>query len=243
MIYSVFAVILAVPATVFFAFLAILLSLWKDDGDYSHVAGRIWARLILLVSRVRVSVQGLHHLDPGVTCIYMVNHQSMFDILVLQGYVLVQFRWLAKQELFRIPVFGPAMARAGYVSIDRSNRRSAHKSLSEAARKISQGVSVVVFPEGSRSPQGKIMPFKPGGFHLAMRAGRPIVPVVIRGTHDIMPKGSLRISPGHVVVSINAPIETASYAKGDKNLLMERVRFVMNQDLERIRATQSRGLA
>lgn len=242
MIYSIFAMMSAVPATVFFAFLAILLSLWKDDGDYSHVAGRIWARVILLISRVRVSVQGLHHLDPGATYVFMANHQSMFDIVVLQGHVFVQFRWLAKQELFHIPVFGPAMAKAGYVSIDRSNRRSAHKSLLEAAQKIAQGVSVVVFPEGSRSQDGDIMPFKPGGFHLAVRAERPIVPVIICGTHDVMPKGSLRISPGHVTCSINAPIETASYAKGDKNRLMEKVHSVMKQDLERIRATQPCGL-
>jgi 1-acyl-sn-glycerol-3-phosphate acyltransferase len=172
----------------------------------------------------------------------MVNHQSMFDILVLQGRLFFQFRWLAKQELFRIPIFGPAMARAGYVSIDRSNARSAHKSLLAAARKVARGVSVVVFPEGSRSRDGEIGSFKPGGFHLAFRAGRPIVPVVICGTHSIMPKGSLRISPGRVTVSINSPIETASYAKGDKSRLMETVRSVMKEDLERIRVTQPRGL-
>jgi len=243
MIYSFFAIVSAVLATVFFVPLAILVSLWKDNGNYSHVVGRIWARSILLMSRVRVSVQGLHHLDPRVTYILMVNHQSMFDILVLQGELFFQFRWLAKKELFHIPLFGPAMARAGYVSIDRSNPRSAHKSLLAAAQKIAQGVSVVVFPEGSRSQDGEIGPFKPGGFHLAVRAGRPIVPVVICGTHDVMPKGSLRISPGRVTVSINPPIETASYAKGDKNRLMEMVRSVMKQDLERIRAPQPCGLA
>jgi 1-acyl-sn-glycerol-3-phosphate acyltransferase len=241
MVYSVFAIVSAVLATAVFSPLAIVLSLWNGDGDCSHVVGRTWARCILLMSRVRVSVQGLHHLDPRATYIFMVNHQSMFDILVLQGQLFFQFRWLAKQELFQIPLFGPAMARAGYVSIDRSNRRSAHKSLLEAAEKIAQGVSVVVFPEGSRSLDGEIMSFKPGGFHLAVRAGRPIVPVVICGTHDVMPKRSLRISPGHVTISINPPIETASYAKGDKNRLMEMVRSVMIQDLERIRAIKPCG--
>ena len=239
MIHTVFAILSSIVATAFFSCLAILVSLWNRDGDYSHVVGRIWAKTVLLLSRVTVSVQGLHHLDPGATYIYMVNHQSMFDILVLQGYVSVQFRWLAKRELFQIPVFGPSMTRAGYVSIDRSNRRMAHKSLLEAARKIAQGVSVVIFPEGSRSQDGEIMPFKPGGFHLAVRAGQSIVPVAICGTHDVMPKGSLRISPGRVTVSINPPIETASYAKGDKNLLMETVRSVMKNDFERIRATVS----
>jgi 1-acyl-sn-glycerol-3-phosphate acyltransferase len=239
MIHTVFAILSSIVATAFFSCLAIFVSLWNRDGDYSHVVGRIWAKTILLLSRVTVSVQGLHHLDAGATYIYMVNHQSMFDILVLQGYVSVQFRWLAKRELFQIPVFGPSMTRAGYISIDRSNRRMAHKSLLEAAQKIAQGVSVVIFPEGSRSRDGEIMPFKPGGFHLAVRAGQPIVPVAICGTHDVMPKGSLRISPGRVTVSINPPIETASYAKGDKSLLMETVRSVMKQDFERVRATVS----
>jgi 1-acyl-sn-glycerol-3-phosphate acyltransferase len=242
MIHTVFAVMSAVLATAVFSPLAILVSMWKGDGNLAHVVGRIWAKTILFMSGVTVSVQGLHHLDPQTTYIYMANHQSMFDILVLQGHVMVQFRWLAKRELFQIPVFGPSMAKAGYVSIDRSNRRSAHKSLLEAAQKIAQGVSVVIFPEGSRSQDGEIMPFKPGGFHLAVRAGQPIVPVVICGTREVIPKGSLRISRGHVTISINPPIETASYAKGDKSLLMETVRSVMKQDLERIRETQPCGL-
>ena len=237
MIYTVFVIIVTVGATAFFAILAIIVSLWKPEGDYSHLVGRIWAKTILLISRVKVSVQGLHHLHPGATYIYMVNHQSMFDILVLQGHVITQFRWLAKQELFQIPIFGPSMAKAGYISIDRSNRRLAHKSLLEAAQKIARGVSVVIFPEGSRSQDGTIMPFKPGGFHLAVRAGKPIVPVAICGTHNVMPKGSLRISPGRVTISINPPIDTASYGKGDKSALMEKVRSVLVKDLERIRAT------
>lgn len=239
MIYSVLVAILAVLATGLFGTAAIVLSLWKSNGDLSHVAGRLWGKSILALSRVKVTVQGLHHIDPGATYIYMANHQSMFDILVLQGYLLAQFRWLAKRELFQIPLFGYSMARAGYISIDRSNPRAAHKSLLEAARKIAQGVSVVVFPEGSRSEDGEIMSFKPGGFHLAIRAGQSIVPVVICGTHDVLPKGKLRVTPGPVVVSINPPIAVTSYAKGDKALLMKQVRSVMKQDLERIRTAMT----
>jgi 1-acyl-sn-glycerol-3-phosphate acyltransferase len=225
--------------TLLCALLAIGASIWKKGGDGAHLVGRLWARSILFLTRVKVSVKGLEHIDPRVPYLYMANHQSMFDILSLLAYLPVQFRWLAKKELFHIPVFGYSMARAGYISIDRSDRRSAHKSLLEAARKIAGGVSVVIFPEGSRSTDGRIRPFKAGGFHLAIRSGRPIVPVVISGAREVMPKGRLRIRPGHIYVSVNPPIDTTSYKDKAKKDLMERVHSIMEQDLEQQRATES----
>ncbi len=215
---------------------AIVASFLKEGGNFPHLVGRFWARTIVFVSRVKVSVQGLEHLDPGAAYVYMANHQSMFDILTLLGYLPVQFRWLAKMELFQIPVFGYSMARVGYISIDRSNRKSAYKSLIEAAQKIAQGVSVVVFPEGTRSTDGQIKPFKVGGFHLAIRSGRPIVPVVIYGSHHVMPKGRLRIKRGQIILSINPPIETTHYNNKTKEVLMESVRSTMKRELERIKA-------
>lgn len=224
------------------ALLAIITSYLRKGGDLSHLVGRFWARSILCVSRVKVSVQGLERIDPAATYVYMANHQSMFDILALLGYLPIQFRWLAKTELFRIPIFGYSMARVGYISIDRSNRKSAIKSLKEAARKIAQGVSVVVFPEGTRSPDGEIRPFKKGGFYLAIDSGRPIVPVVIGGSHRIMPKGKLRIRPGRIVLSVNQPVETIPY-KRSKEVLMELVRSTMKTDLKRINASQQSDLS
>jgi 1-acyl-sn-glycerol-3-phosphate acyltransferase len=215
---------------------AIVVSFLRKGGNFAHLVGRFWARSIVFVSRVKVSVQGLEHIDPGAAYVYMANHQSMFDILTLLGYLPVQFRWLAKMELFQIPVFGYSMARVGYISIDRSNRKSAYKSLQEAAQKIAQGVSVVVFPEGTRSRDGQIKPFKGGGFYLAIRSGRPIVPVVIIGSHHVMPKGRLRIRRGQIILNINPPIETTHYNNSTKEILMESVRSTMKRDLERIKA-------
>jgi len=215
---------------------AIVVSFLRKGGNFAHLVGRFWARSIVFVSRVKVSVQGLEHIDPGAAYVYMANHQSMFDILTLLGYLPVQFRWLAKMELFQIPVFGYSMARVGYISIDRSNRKSAYKSLQEAAQKIAQGVSVVVFPEGTRSRDGQIKPFKGGGFYLAIRSGRPIVPVVIIGSHHVMPKGRLRIRHGQIILNINPPIETTHYNNSTKEILMESVRSTMKRDLERIKA-------
>jgi 1-acyl-sn-glycerol-3-phosphate acyltransferase len=226
-----------VLSTFICALLAIGASFLKKGGNLPHLVGRFWAKSILWVSRVKVSVQGLENIDPNAAYVYMANHQSMYDILTLLGYLPVQFRWVAKMELFRIPIFGYSMARVGYISIDRSNRKSAVQSLREAAQKIAQGVSVVVFPEGTRSQDGQIASFKKGGFYLATDSERPVVPVVIWGTHRIMPKGKLRIRPGPVILSINQPIETASYKK-NKEALMESVGSTMRRDLERIRAAQ-----
>jgi 1-acyl-sn-glycerol-3-phosphate acyltransferase len=154
----------------------------------------------------------------------MPNHQSNFDIPVLLGRIPIQFRWLAKAELFKIPIFGRGMRGCGYISIDRSNRKSAFHSLKEAARKIRDGVSVLVFPEGTRSTDGKIIPFKKGGFVLAVDAGVPIVPIVISGTHTVMPKGRLLIESRDVVMQILAPIDTSDYTRKTKEDLMEKVR-------------------
>jgi 1-acyl-sn-glycerol-3-phosphate acyltransferase len=214
---------------------AILVSFVTRGGNFAHLIGRFWARSILWVNRAKVSVEGMDHIDPGAAYVYMANHQSMFDILALLGHLPVQFRWVAKKELFQIPIFGYSMARVGYISIDRSNRQSAIQSLREAAQKIAQGVSVVVFPEGTRSSDGQIKPFKKGGFYLATDSGRPVVPVVIWGTRQVMPKGKLRIRPGPIVLSINRPIETVPY-KNNKGALIEAVGSAMRRDLERIRA-------
>lgn len=210
------------------------LSVWKQDGALVHLLGRFWGKAILLASGVKVTVQGLKHIDRAATYLFMANHQSMYDILVLFAHLPVQFRWLAKKELFRIPVMGYAMGKVGHISIDRSDRRAAHKSLIDAARKIAEGTSVIIFPEGSRSKDGTLMPYKPGGFHLAVLSGRPIVPVVIWGTGQVMRKGHLHISPAAVTVSLHPPVDVAVYGK-DKKALMDAVYDIMKKDLDRIR--------
>jgi 1-acyl-sn-glycerol-3-phosphate acyltransferase len=241
MIHTIVTSVLVVPITIIFAVTAIFASFATKGGELAHLVGRFWAKSILFVSRAKVSVRGLEHIDPYAAYVYMANHQSMFDILALLGYLPIQFRWLAKKELFQIPVFGYSMARVGYISIDRSNRKSAHKSLQKAAQKIAHGVSVVIFPEGSRSVDGQIKPFKIGGFHLAMRSGRPIVPVVIYGSCHVMPKGRLRIRPGFIIVSINPPVETTSYNSKTKHVLAESVHSIMKRDLDNIGANQACG--
>jgi len=213
--------------TVFFGILAIFASFIDMKGRLPHKVAGIWARSILAASPIEVTVKGLSNIDPDKSYVYMSNHQSNYDIPILLGHLPVQFRWLAKIELFRIPLFGYAMKRAGYICIDRSNQKSAFESLKKAAEIIRSGVSVMIFPEGTRSRDGKIGSFKKGGFVLAVESGVPILPIIIRGTYSVMSRNRLLIKPGKVTLEILRPVETSGFTKETKDNLMEKIRNIM----------------
>lgn len=216
-----------VLATIVFGTAAILVSLFSKKGNEVHHVARIWAKSILWVSGIGVKVNGFQPEWGKRPNIYMSNHQSNFDIPVLLSALPVQFRWLAKAELFKIPIFGSGMRGAGYISIDRSNRKSAFRSLIQAAKMIRNGTSVMIFPEGTRSSDGQLLSFKKGGFVLAVDAGVPIVPIAISGTHEIMPKGRWLICRRGVRIDIGSPIQTSDYTRKTKDDLMARVRGAM----------------
>ena len=233
MIRTLFIMIWTIMVTIFFGVIVIVISFFSKKGNICHKCAGAWARSILAVSRIKVTVKGLSNIDSIKSCIYMPNHQSNFDIPVLLGHLNVQFRWLAKVELFKIPIFGYAMKRAGYISIDRSNRKSAFKSLKRAAKIIREGVSVLIFPEGTRNKESNIGQFKKGGFVLAVDSGVPIVPVIIHGTRAIMPTKKLLIRPKDVILEIKKPIETRDYTRKTKEDLMEKVRQTISDSFER----------
>jgi 1-acyl-sn-glycerol-3-phosphate acyltransferase len=208
-----FALLLTLLVSLATLFMTLVLN--RDAASIQWLA-TWWASSICRAAGVAVAVEWAEKLDPGRPYIFAANHQSQFDIFVLQGFLGVDFRWLAKKELFAVPVWGPAMRRAGYIPIDRSRGRKALKSLAEAAEKIGAGTSVIIFPEGTRSRDGRLQEFKAGAMVLALKAGVPIVPVAIRGTHEILPKGRLLMKPGTVQVRVGRPIETdAAMAKHD----------------------------
>ncbi|MGA6924621.1 MAG: lysophospholipid acyltransferase family protein [Desulfosarcina sp.] len=214
-------------ATFLIASTVIVCSFFSRTGNLPHLLARWWANSILWVSRAKITVTGTEKLNPGQSYIYMPNHQSNADIPLLLGRLPVQFRWLAKEELFKIPIFGRAMRGVGYISIDRSNRKSAFASLERAARTIRNGTSVLIFPEGTRSRDGNILPFKKGGFVLSVDAGVPIVPIIIRGTGSIIPKGHFMIRPAPVSMRILDPVETAGYTRKTKDQLLDRIRSIL----------------
>ena len=222
-----------IPATAVLCIIAIIVSFFSREGNPVHLIARIWAKSILFVSGIKVDVKGLASIDPFKSYIYMANHQSNFDIPVLLGCLPIQFRWLAKAELFKIPMFGRAMSGAGYVKIDRSNQKAAIKSIDEIAAKMKNGISVMLFPEGTRSQDGNVNPFKKGGFVMAVDTGVPIVPVIIRGTRSIMTKGSWRINRARVTLFIEKPIDTSGFTRDTKVDLLKKVRSVICEVFEK----------
>ena len=232
MIRTLFIILWTILLTGFFAVITIFASFISKSGNTPHRIAAVWAKCLLIVSGIQVSVRGYSNIDPNRSYIYMSNHLSNFDIPVLLAYLPVQFRWLAKAELFKIPLFGYAMQRAEYISIDRSNRKSAIESLKKAAQTVRNGASILIFPEGTRSPKHSIQHFKKGGFILAVDAGVPIVPVIIYGTWKIMSKERILIHPGNVVLKIAEPIETENFSRETKDDLMEKVRHVIIESFE-----------
>ena len=218
--------------TVVIASSVIVCSFFSRTGNLPHLLARWWANSILWVARARITVTGAEKLEPGRSYIFMPNHQSNADIPLLLGRLPAQFRWLAKAELFKIPIFGRAMRGVGYISIDRSNRKSAFESLKQAASTIRNGTSVLIFPEGTRSRDGRVLPFKKGGFVLAVDSQVPVVPIIIRGTGGIMPKGRFMIRPAPVTMTILDPVPTADYSRKTKDALLERIRAILIAHVE-----------
>ncbi len=188
-----------------------------------QIVPRIWARMICWCAGVKVTVSGQEKLDANQTYIFAANHQSQFDIPAMQGYLGFDFRWMAKKELFAVPVFGAGMRACGYVAVDRSRGRQALQSLNEAAEQINAGTSVIIFPEGTRSADGQLQPFKSGAMVLAIKARVPIVPVAILGTHEILAKGKLWSQPGRILIRLGKPLDTMQFKLADKQDLAARL--------------------
>ena len=224
MIHSALLVTLGVAITAFMSFWSVVFSVFPAADNKIHRVARLWARMLLLLGDTKVKVIGPENILFGKPQIFMANHQSDFDILIALAHIPVQFRWIAKKELFAIPIFGAAMRSAGYIEIDRSNREKAIRSIDEAALRIRSGKSVMTFPEGTRSRDGHIKAFKQGAFHLAIQSGVPIIPVTIIGSGRIMPKRSLRIKPGQIKMIIGKPIDVKNFTIDKRHELIEIVR-------------------
>jgi 1-acyl-sn-glycerol-3-phosphate acyltransferase len=205
---TVLAFLLATPV---FGLPVVVLGLVRPRSDIFLRCARPWSRILLAAAGARMDLSGVERVPDG-PCLFAANHQSLLDIpalfLVLPG----SARFLAKESLFRIPVLGWAMTASGCIPIDRSNRARAMRSLRDAAARVRAGRSVVFFPEGTRSRDGKLAPFKKGGFHLAVEAGVPVVPVAVSGSYRILRPGSLRVRPGTLRVRLMPPLDPTEHA-------------------------------
>lgn len=191
--------------------------LWgRKSQTKAQIFPRYWGRILCQLAGVRVTVEGIDNINPQKTYIFVGNHCSQYDIFSFQGYFPHDFRWIAKKELFSIPVLGRAMHRVGYIPIDRSHGRQALKSLDEAATQIAAGTSVLIFPEGTRSADGLLHEFKTGAVLLAIKAGVPIVPIGFNGSYEVLPKGKLLPKSGHIAIRIGPAIPIGHCKTSDK---------------------------
>ena len=202
-------------------------SLVDRRGHFAHACARLWSWLILATTGVSVDVRGLDRLQAGTTYIFVSNHQSIYDIPVVFASLPYQLRIIAKESLGNFPFLGWHLRRTGHLLVDRKNPDRAGI-LRRWKALVEQGLSLIIFPEGTRSQTGRVGIFKAGSFLLAIEAGLPIVPLSVDGTRYVMRKGQLTTRPGHATLVVHAPIETASLTVADARSLAQRVREVVS---------------
>lgn len=216
------------PLTFVFSSLCWLTAGLGKNGLYAHRLECLWARLLLWCAGVRVEAD-LRALRPGVTYVFLANHQSHLDIptlfSVLSGY---NFRFLAKDSLFRIPFFGPAMARLGHVAIERENRRKAMQSIERAVSLVGGGVGLLIFPEGTRSTDHSTLgEFKTGGMIVALKCRCLVAPIIVTGSGRVLPKGTTRITPGVIRVTALPVVDTSAYTLKDRDAFKTHMETIM----------------
>lgn len=191
----------------------------KDrEGSVYDMAPRWWAACLVRAAGIKVRLHNEERMRTGAPRIFVSNHVSWFDVLTLAS-VLPRYKFVGKAELFRIPIFGRAARAAGMIAIERENRKSAFESYRVAADRIRAGASVVVFPEGTRGRTYAMRQFKKGPFVLAVAAGVPIVPAIVHGTIDVMPRDSFRVRSGIVDIHFLDPIDASGLTYDDRNRL------------------------
>jgi 1-acyl-sn-glycerol-3-phosphate acyltransferase len=223
-------VLLCVPVVTLYTLVlgvpALLGGLLDRSGRVAHAVCRLWGRLLLWTCGVRVVVSGAGHVIQG-PAVYAANHGSALDIPILFGYLPVQFRVIHKRSLYLLPIIGWYLWLSGHISIDRSNPFRARRGLAAAAERIRTGTAVMVFPEGTRSPDTSVHVFKRGSFVLALGAGAPVVPVSLIGVKAVIPRGFLTLRPGTVGLKIHPPVPTGGRAAEEAERLAEEVRAIV----------------
>ena len=204
-------------------------SLFDRSGRWQHKVAVAWGRMLLRSCMVRVEVIGAEKLDPHQVYIFVSNHFSLIDTPLMFGSMPHEFRILARHGLWKIPFLGWHLNRAGHVPVERENPRAAARSLIRAVDKIKEGVSLLIFPEGGRTRQSTMRPFKSGAARIAMQAGCPIVPMAIVGTRKILPPGSAHLHPGRAELRIGDPVPTDVLANGNAPKMIREVQAIVGQ--------------
>lgn len=210
----------------------IIISPFDKKGNTVHYIGKFWSLLNIFLSGTRLTIRGKEKINANLTHIVMSNHQSLFDVWALIGKIPLQIRWIVKDEIRKIPIFGYTLERMGHIYVDRKKRAAAYISLETAAGKIKNGTSVIIFPEGTRSNDGHLLKFRMGGIIMALKSGVPILPVTVNGSRFVLPKNTLALMPGKIEIVVGDVIDASTYDENNKNELMEKIRSAIHENLD-----------
>ena len=220
MLRTIWAAFVTLVATIPLASATIVVAIFHSSSPLIYWIIRLWAKAIVAGAGINLKAENVELIEPGKRYIIVANHYSYFDIPCIFAAIPQPIRFMAKVSLFKIPIFGWAIARAGFIPIDRQNRRTAVKSFDLAAERIRKGNTIVIFPEEGRSRHREMKPFQRGGFLLALKSQLPIVPVAVDGTFDVFRVGAKRVTPGTVTVKVTPPIPTEGLSLRDKERLL-----------------------
>jgi len=205
--------------TIITALTTIIGSILFGGKWWGYWPAHIWAKLFCLLSFVKVSVKGREHISKSTSYVFVANHQGAYDIFAIYGYLRHNFKWMMKKSLERVPLVGYSCRKAGHIYVDNRTPAGIRQTMTAAERQLAGGMSVVVFPEGSRTPDGKVHAFKRGAFTLAVEFNLPVVPLTIDGAYDVMPRNAWLPKPGHITLTIHKPIEAPSSGHDLKTLI------------------------
>lgn len=208
-------------------------ALLSRNGNLAFTISKQWARIILLVTGTRVRITDKEKIEQGSRYVIISNHQSQFDILALVTSLGIQFRWVIKKELLRIPFFGWALYAARNVFIDRGDHEKALASIHMGVDRLPEGVSVLVFAEGTRSADGRLGKFKKGGFMISVEKGLTVLPVAVKGSRNVLPKGSAVFTPGRIEVVVCDPVDPAGFTHDTISALIDKTHGIIDQELRR----------
>ena len=210
-----------VVLTAFTAIFTVCTVFWRN-AEFVHKVQQFWSRSFFWLMFLPVSVDGTEHIKPGQSYVFVANHQSMFDVWLVYGWLPVIFKWLMKAELRKVPFVGTGCKAAGHIFVDRRNAKAAMESLKEVERQLVNGVCTVIFPEGTRSKDGEVGRFKRGAFQIAWDLGLPVIPLSLDGCFEVLPKGKPFVHRHAVHMHIGEAIDLKKYA--DSNEAIEAVR-------------------
>ena len=232
--YQLFVILFFFPLTYFWGIVSYIASFFDANGNLAHRCIRQWARTSLALAGLRVHIEGQERINPKNTYIFMPNHASFLDTLLAFAHIPCDFRNIIKEEVFSIPLLGLVLRRSGEIPLDRKNAWKALRSLRRSADLLKEGISIVVFPEGTRSPNGEIQEFKTALFILPIRSRIPVVPVLIEGTFQALKRASILLNPVPLKMTFYDPIPADSFEVRDRDSYAEKVRQVLSISMTRL---------